>query len=816
MDTNAKSGLRELQIGRGLVTLRWAAIPILLGFSMLAIRYLRMSFSIPPIYLLACVLAVMNVGFTIHISMLTRQLAMRRGTAGLHRFINRVLFHQALNGITAGGLRGVLALPGIVYRVVGCLYLLLLEMFKRLRVNPLSAENITHGQVLFDLLALLLFVRFTGATESPLPVLMAVPIVVAGAVLGFHQGLIYGVVAAGGYLALGLLTNLGWLRHIKFYDPGVGDLGQSYGWTWSSFLMLLIGLWGVAYLAHHLTAVFRERIYFLNQLLERNRRHGLVQNTISELINDGYVVVDDAGTVVLQKTDSRGLLPTGIIGRNLYEAIPSFKQGGLTYVVQSVLGTAARKDLDRFRFVAAEGTSHYLNLRIVPLTTPAGQSLAVILITDVTDQLFLQERLEEIRKELDSGQTEFNRASFELKETNDQLMRSLKLANERSIEIDRLTEDLRLLTAELNEQRNRGDSLAAQLARTKAENDALQSDLGYRQLMIDEMSDLLRTCTQLDQLVATIERHTRTVFKLDSSCLHVFSTPADGPGRVREVLEEPKASPKLLDVPRKNPKVLEPLLKEGRPVLIKAAVRPDQASMQIQDGALSRLIAYIPVRDGNEVLGMMMLERFGQDEHHDRMLESLVTYLNHTATAIKNAVAVRQMLTSQAHVRNELATTQKRLQDFLDLLSCNSTEDGYNWRALLQLVGRLSGSSDALMARFRPDGSTELLGRADGTRPEDPDRVETQIIETLKRNPNQMASYHDSDGSQAIRGFPLTLDHRCIGVLLLRDTTVQESTGDTGNLVRLLAALVADRLALAVLREEKELWESFYATNLRA
>ncbi|HQG26927.1 MAG TPA: hypothetical protein PLY73_00095 [Candidatus Ozemobacteraceae bacterium] len=57
MEQPNRSGLRELQIAQGLVTLRWAAIPILFGFALLSTRLLGMSFQIAPIYVLCCLLA---------------------------------------------------------------------------------------------------------------------------------------------------------------------------------------------------------------------------------------------------------------------------------------------------------------------------------------------------------------------------------------------------------------------------------------------------------------------------------------------------------------------------------------------------------------------------------------------------------------------------------------------------------------------------------------------------------------------------------------------------------------------------------------
>ena len=180
MEGNNRSGLRELQIAQGVVTLRWAAIPILLGFSVLSTKLMGMIFAVEPVYILSCLLAVVNIYFTIHISMLSRQLALRHGTAGLRRFLVRSLTHFT-GHLRGGGPRALGELPGITIRIMTVFYLMVLESLKGLRFNVLSLENVMHSQVIVDILAIVLFVRFTGSAESPLGLLLAVPVIVASA-----------------------------------------------------------------------------------------------------------------------------------------------------------------------------------------------------------------------------------------------------------------------------------------------------------------------------------------------------------------------------------------------------------------------------------------------------------------------------------------------------------------------------------------------------------------------------------------------------------------------------------------------------------
>jgi len=86
-----RSGIRELQIARGLITLRWASIPIIFGFSLLSLKLLGMSFRIEPIYVLCCLLAIINIFFTIHFALLSRQMMVAHGMNSLKKLLQGYL-----------------------------------------------------------------------------------------------------------------------------------------------------------------------------------------------------------------------------------------------------------------------------------------------------------------------------------------------------------------------------------------------------------------------------------------------------------------------------------------------------------------------------------------------------------------------------------------------------------------------------------------------------------------------------------------------------------------------------------------------------
>ncbi|NLI76966.1 MAG: hypothetical protein GX442_11065 [Candidatus Riflebacteria bacterium] len=812
MEQPNRSGLRELQIAQGLVALRWAAIPILFGFSLLATHVFRMSFQITPIYVLCCVLAVLNVFFTVHIALLSRQLVLRRGTQVLKRYLLS-LISQFSGRLRENGIRSMFGLPRAALKITGALYLFLLESLRGVRFNLLSLDNIMHTQVIMDILMLTLLVRFTGSAESPLIFLSVIPVIVAGAVMGFYTGGAYAMLAAATYLALCLLINARLLTHIKFYGPQIGDLSNSPEWAISSFFTMFVALLGTAYLSHSLTSIFKERIFFLNQLLDKNRREAVAQVNVAEHVQAAWFMLDGQGTVLKYKRGRVAMIPGNLLGKNILETVPAFKQYGMGYVIQSVLTGGRPREIERIKFQAGEGTTHTLSCRLIPLPDSEKRPLILLMVDDITEPLFHQERVEELKHSLDTAQIELEKTSLEGKEANQQLMKTLKLASERSVEIQTLTQTIKRLESVNGGLETQVASLQQENAGLKSSNDALAADIGYKQVILEEVIELLKNSTQLDALAALIERRTKTLFKLDHTCLHIFRSPA-APTRLTEILDTRKASPRLLDLPRKNPKVLEPVLNEGQPVVIKAEVHPDKsAAMTISSGPVQRLVAYIPVRHGKEVLGMMMLERYGQEESPEKMISMLTYYLSHTAIALKNAIATRNLEVQQQTLTHTIKSLETQIEGFLELSRITPDQSDQPYQKYLRALGRICGAVDGIILRLHNDGTAQPLARIDATRPLAMRPLEEKVLKTLRANPAHKAVIKEASEGVTLLGYPLNQGQRLVGVLFM-----QVPNADPGllGIVDVAAKLAAESLGLFVLNEEKELWENFYKANLTA
>ena len=326
--TANRSGIRELQIARGLITLRWASIPLIFGFSLFSLHGLGMSFKIEPIYILCCILAVLNVYFTLHFSLLSRQMAVTHGIGTLKRLLLRVV-SQLFSGIRTRGLSGITSLPLAISKVAAIIYLMLLETLKDLSFNPFSLSNVMHTQVISDLVVIMLLTRYTGSIESPVFLLNVIPITVAGAVMGLGSGATYSVVAASAWFITGMLVKFQFLPHIKFYPPVYGDLSQCSGWLYSNSAVMATGLFATAFLAHKLTTVFKERIFFLNDLLYKSNSRAIASTFAAEQGAHAWLITDAAGNVEKIKVDRNGFFPSDLGGKNLFAAFPELEQYGM-------------------------------------------------------------------------------------------------------------------------------------------------------------------------------------------------------------------------------------------------------------------------------------------------------------------------------------------------------------------------------------------------------------------------------------------------------------------------------------------------------
>ncbi len=808
-----RSGIRELQIARGLITLRWTGIPLIFGFGLLSLKYLGMSFQIEPIYILCCVLALMNVFFTIHFSLLSRQIGLTHGVSGLKRLMLKVV-SGFFSSLREKGLRGFTSIPSCFTKLVGIMYLMLLETFKELAFNPFSIHNVMHTQVISDLLIIVLLTRYTGTTESPLLFLSVVPITVAGAVMGFKTGMIYTFLSVGAWLGTGFLIKYQFLPHIKFYSPVYGDLSNHGGWMISNSFIVATSLTATAFLAHRLTSVFKERIFFLNDILYRDKNHGIANSMISESTASAWMITDHLGNIEKIKVDKNGIFKASLVDKNLMQRFPQLEQYGVAYVIQALLTSGSRRSLEKIKITSDEGTEHILNARLSSFKDSENNAKILICFEDQTEQIYLKTQLEKLKNEFNEISVNFERTSLENKDLSRVLGETKNSLSEKAIEIEILQQKLRELKIEETNQANQISSLMLELANLKSSNDELRAEIHHKEMILDEVSQLIERCSDLESLTSHIEKRTCEIFNLDNSCLHVFKN-EDVQQRRCEILDIRNASPRLLDVPRSNPDALDPVLFEGRPVIINAQITPEKsASMAITNGPMQRLTAYIPIRHNESVLGMMMLEKYGHEENSEILIDTISYYLKSAATAIKSAIQNNEIQTKNDRLNKNIARLYTQLDSIKSIVFASNTDDQQPFAKVLNELGKILPIKDAVMIRWHNDGTLEVCNRFDRSRQLELSEVEKELLVAIEKNPSHKVTAEIEQDETGITAFPLSQNSRLLGSLILCYSLEQGYPEEV--ITEFCVRLLRNHLAIHVMNEERELWESFYKENLTA
>lgn len=810
---NTDSGIRELQIAKGLIAVRWAGIPIIFAFSLISKNFFGMSFQIAPIYVLCCILAALNVMFTVHFSMLSRQLMVSKGISGLKRLLVVKIskFFQLLKN---DGIRAITTLPVFFLRLASVFYLMLLEALKDVPFNFLSIKNVMHTQIFSDLAIIVLLARFTGSSESPLIFLTVIPITVAGAVMGFRAGAAYSALSVSAYATVCFLINFKMMPHIKFYPPIYGDLSQCSGWIASDSFVIVLALTGCSYLAHKLTLVFKERIYYLNNNLYANKTGAMASSFAAAQTSDAWMILSPDGVIDKVKTDKKGIISANVAGKNIFTAIPELEQYGLAYLLQSVITSNSSKAVDRIKITSKEGTNHIFNCSLSSFKDSDKNTRILFVMSDQTENLFLKEQVAKLTAELTTIRESLEIVTLDGRQSKSAYEEAAHVSNERLVEIEVLNQKLSGSMETERNLRNHISSLQAESACMKSSNDSLQTELNYTLNVLEEMIELLDTCDELENTVGLIESKAKEKFSLDNTCIHVFNSTYTS-DRVSEILGARQASPRLLDLPRQNPEALAPVLNEGRPVVIQANFSKEQAaSLSIANGATERLTAYVPIRHNGQVLGIMMLERFALSEKPEAMIESLSSYLKYSSAALFVALKNKKLKERNLELNESIAKIYTDISSLKSMILTNPHGEEKPFSKFMFEFGRHETVDDAILVRLHNDQSIEVYSRVDRSKQLELNTVEAKIVETVCNNPNHKATVEDIEDGKELIAYPLINEKKVLGVAIVyHDQNIDESDKER---IELCSKVLQIQLSLFVMNEDKELWENFYSKNLLA
>ncbi len=807
---------RELQVARNLVTLRWANIAIIFGFCVAFIYGFKMSFKLEPIYAICCILALFNIYLTLHISMLGRQLSVTKGLSTLKRMMLRVL-SQFFSSFKKNGLiKGLAGIPMVFMKIVGIIYLMILETMKDFPVNPVSLENIMHSQIFFDLAAILCLTRYTGSTESPMFLMSVIPIAVAGSVMGAKAGIAYSIFACGGWLVNSLLIKYGIVNHIKFYSPMYGDLHSCDSWIWSYFMVAVLSFGASALISYKLTQAYKEKVDDLDKSLNISKSTSISLKHIALMQNDPWIVIDKKGKILNLKCDENQIMiRNDMVNTNILESLPDLAKSNYEFTAQSVLSSQTFKKLPDVKFNFPDNSERIYDLVISFYREYDGAPRLMVSFQEKTLEVNRKELVDALSAECLHARNSIEKLSQENHELHKSMDELVKISSNKSIDIEVLNtkvNDMDIETANLNSQIS---ELKNQVASVKADNDQLRVELENRQMILDDVADFMNSCSGLDELIAKVERRTKDLFGLENSCFHVFDA-TDMTHQKNEILDIRKVSPRLLDIPRTHPETLDPALTEGRPVVFSAEIRPEKssASIAITNGDLRRLVAFVPLKENDKILGMMMLEKYGSADNSDNIVDMVGFYLKQVSGAIKNAVENRKIQLKNKELHEDMLKIHNKLDSVKTMILNDYSKDIRPFSGMLYEISKLIPLKDALLVRVQSDNTLDCCSRINRSKPLELTAVENKLIEQLKVNYDNKIVFKSDNSEDDVVAYPLVDKKRLLGVLFLyQNEELQESDFAIADFC---ISILKNEFALYVLNEEREIWESFYSNSMPA
>ncbi len=805
---------RELQVARNLVTLRWASIPIIFAFCYLTFQSTFASTlkeRLGPIYIICCILALFNIYLTLHISMLNRQLSVTKGFLTIKRAFLRVL-SLFFGNIKSKGVKGLLEFPTVIVKITSLIYLMILETTKEFSFNPISLENIMHLQIFFDLMSILALTRYTGSTESPIFFMAAVPIIVAGSVISAKAGIIYSSIACGSWIINSLLIKNGLLEHLKFLPPYNGDLRDCNVWIASYPLVTFLVFTASTIIAQKLTLAFKDKVEDLDKSLYLSKSTSVSLKQVALMQNNPWIVVDSNGVILNMKGNDSYFIESEMVSKTLIECIPDLAKSNYEFNAQSVLDSHSFKRISDVKIKFKDNSEHIFDLTISYYKEFDGKDRLMITFEEKTLEVNRKQLVDTLTKECFHARNTIEKLSSEnsdLKKTLDEISKS---SSDKSIEIEVLNTKVNDMDIDATNQSNKISELMDKVASIQSDNDQLKVELENKQMIMEDVADFINSCSELDELIAKVEKRTKNLFGLENSFFHVFDS-NDMNHQKNEILDIRKVSPRLLDIPRNHPETLDPALTEGRPVVFNAEFRPEKssASIAITNGDLRRLVAFVPLKENEKVLGMMMLEKYGAVESSDHIVDMISFYLKQVSGAIKSAIENKKVQNKNKELHEDILKLHNKLDSIKTMITNDYSKDIRPFSGMLFEISKLIPLRDAMLVRIQSDGLTDCCSRINRSKTLELTNLESKIIEQLKTNNNNKIQFKSENEQDIITAYPLVDKNRLLGVLFLyMNEDLQESDNLTANFC---VNILKNEFALYVLNEEREIWESFYSNS---
>ena len=265
------------------------------------------------------------------------------------------------------------------------------------RRSGVLAEEQLYLQIFLDVLAMGLVVFYTGATSSPLVLIMLVPVVLASAYLYLRGSLFAASLSVVILAALFILDANGWLQHygpIYLQKSIAFHLGEDTDLILFWFIIAL-ALFAAASISGFIAQNQLRIIYELGELTRRLERFRINTADVLGNIDSGIVTVDSSGNIIFMNRAAREILlydgpdPEG----RKYDLVLSGRLESLSPFIRDPLTGGPAERRNEVIITSGHGAEIPLGISTTILRSDESVRGVVLIFQDITEAKLFDEKI---------------------------------------------------------------------------------------------------------------------------------------------------------------------------------------------------------------------------------------------------------------------------------------------------------------------------------------------------------------------------------------------------------------------------------------
>ncbi len=256
---------------------------------------------------------------------------------------------------------------------------------------------VLYFQSLVDIALITLLVYYSGGITSPFYFLYIFPIITAASFLT-RRDTIY--IATLSYIMFGVLSDLIYLEIIPFY-PLIASINITLDVFIYNLVMSFVAFSSIAMLSSYYFDRIRKTGVALKNARENLKDLMLLNNTVLEKMENGFIVSDDKGVIISYNEKSRVLLKlnnnSNIFDLLLLSPLGSMESGGSDADVDEAgENGVAVSDLNKKLYFEVEANNRVLGIsHSIIENIYSFDKVYVFIVTDLTEKREIEKRLKQ-------------------------------------------------------------------------------------------------------------------------------------------------------------------------------------------------------------------------------------------------------------------------------------------------------------------------------------------------------------------------------------------------------------------------------------